>query len=220
MNRRLLKKAQVVSGKTAGIMARETLAMAKKAGGMPGVIKAKTAEVIQVTGKALKINRLKSELRNWERKRLVTFTNFGKGIFKLVGWEEKKIWQRKEIKRFLHELRECEAEIRWIKTQITEIEENSKEQIGYHEAILNLNSKEKDIRLAAVKFLQQRGGKDVIPILAKRLEDPDLKVRQETVRALHKIINEGYPQRKPSRLESGQEKVKETGQSEDSYSMR
>lgn len=189
---------QVVSGKTAGIIARETLAVAKRAGTMPGLIKTKTAEAIQVSGKTLRIKRIKSDLKKWEKKRWTTFTKMGEMIFKLVGKKAKNIWQRKEIKGFVRELKKCEAEIGWIKTQITEIKKSSEEQINYYETILNLNSKEKNVRLGAVKSLGQWGDKDVIPILTKKLKDPDLQVRQETIRVLHKIIDREYPQYKPS----------------------
>jgi len=194
MSKNLLKKAQVVSGKTAGIIARETLAVAKRAGSMPGVIKAKTSEAIQVTGKTLKIGRLKGELKKRQQKRLAMFTKFGKAIFKLVRKKTRNIGQRKDIKGFVRELKKCEAEIGWIKTQITEIKKSSEEQINYHQAILNLSSKEKDVRLGAVKSLGQLSDKDVIPILTKKLKDPDLQVRQETIRVLHKIIDQEYPQ--------------------------
>lgn len=194
MSKRLLKKVQVVSGKTAGIITRETLAVAKRAGSMPGVIKAKTAEAIQVTGKTLKIGRLRGELKKRQQKRLAMFAKFGKAIFKLVRKKARNIWQRKDIKGLFRELRKCEAEIGWIKTQINEIEERGKEQNGYRGAILNLSSKEKTVRLAALKTLGQLGGKDVIPILTKKLKDPDLRVRQETIRVLHKIIDREYPQ--------------------------
>lgn len=194
MSKKLLKKVQVVSGKTAGIIARETLAVAKRAGTMPGLIKTKTAEAIQVSGKTLKIKRLKSDLKKWEKKRWATFTKMGEMIFKLVGKKAKNIWQRKDIKGFVRELKKCEAEIGWIKAQITEIKKSSEEQISYYETILNLSSKEKDVRLGAVKSLEQLGDKDVIPILTKKLKDPDLQVRQETIRVLHKIIDQEYPQ--------------------------
>lgn len=194
MNKNLLEKVQVVSGKAAGVVVRETLAAAKKAGDMPGVIKEKTAEAIEATGKTLRIKRLKSDIKKWERKKLAVFTKMGKVVFELVGRKAKNIKQRKIIQGFLYELRKSQAEIRKIKIQITEIEKSSKEQIGYHEAILNLNSKEKDARLAAVKFLGQLGGRDIIPILTKNLRDPDLRVRQETVRVLHEIIDREYLQ--------------------------
>lgn len=194
MSKNLLKKMQVASGKTAGILARETLAIAKRAGSMPSAIKAKTAEVIEVTRKTLRVKKLKSDIKKWQKKKWATFSKLGKLIFALVERKTKNIERRKDIKGFLRELRKCEAEIKWIKTQITEIEENSKEKIGYQEAVVGLSSKEKDIRLAAVKFLEQLGGKGVIPILAKRLEDPDLRVRQEAVRVLHKIIDQAYTQ--------------------------
>jgi len=194
MSKKLLKKMQVASGKTAGIIARETLAVAKRAGSMPGVIKAKTAEAIQVTGKTLKIGRLRRELKRRQQKRLAMFTKFGKAIFKLVRKKARNIWQRENIKTSLRELRKYEAEIEWIKIQINEIEERGKEQSGYREAILNLSSKEKAVQLAALKSLEQLGDKDVVPILTKKLKDPDLRVRRETVRVLHKIIDQKYPQ--------------------------
>ena len=194
MSGKLLKKMQVASGKTAGIIARETLAVAKRAGSMPGVIKAKTAEAIQVTGKTLKIGRLSCELKKRQQKRLAMFTKFGKAIFKLGRKKARNIWQREDIKTLLRELRKYEAEIEWIKIQINEIEERGKEQSGYREAILNLSSKEKAVQLAALKSLEQLGEKDVIPILTKKLKDPDLRVRRETVRVLHKIIDQKYPQ--------------------------
>ena len=65
MSKNLLKKVQVVSGKTAGIIAKETLAVAKKAGSIPGVIKTKTTEAIWVGGKTLRIKRSKSDLKKW-----------------------------------------------------------------------------------------------------------------------------------------------------------
>ncbi len=194
MSKKLLKKVQVVSGKTAGIIARETLAVAKRAGTMPGLIKTKTTEAIWVGGKTLRIKRIKSDLKKWEKKKWATFTEMGEVIFKLVGKKAKNIWQRKEIKGFVRELKKCEAETGWIKAQITEIKKSSEEQINYHQAILNLSSKEKDVRLGAVKSLGQLGDKDVIPVLTKKLKDPDLRVRQETVRLLHKIIDREYPQ--------------------------
>jgi len=193
MSGKLLKKVQVASGKTAGIIAREALAVAKIAGSMPGVIKEKTSEAIQVTGKTLKIGRLRGELKKRQEKRLAMFSKFGKTIFKLVRKKARNIWQRKDIKSLLRELRKCEAEIGWIKAQINEIDERSKEQNGYREAVLSLSSKEKAVRLAALKTLGQLGDKDVIPILTKKLKDPDLRVRQETVRVLHKIIDREYP---------------------------
>ncbi len=192
MSKNLLEKAKVVSGKAAGVVARETLGMAKKAGDMPAVIKEKTAEAFEATGKTLRIKRLKSGIKKREKKKLAIFTKMGKVVFKLVGRKAKNIKQKKVIKGLLRELRKCEAEIGWIKAQINEIKESSKEQIGYHEAILNLNSKEKDVRLAAVKFLGELGSQDIIPVLTKKLKDPDLRVRQETIRVLHKIIDEEY----------------------------
>jgi len=191
---RLLRKMQVASGKTAGIIARETLAVVKRASGMPGVIKAKTAEAIQVTGKTLKIGRLRGELKKQRQKRLAMFTKFGKAIFKLGGKKARNIWQRKDIKALLRELRKYEAEIEWIKAQINEVEERGKERSGYREAILNLSSKEKAVRLTALKSLEQCGDKDVIPVLAKKLKDPDLILSRETARVLHKIIDREYLQ--------------------------
>ncbi|MFB0526975.1 MAG: HEAT repeat domain-containing protein [bacterium] len=194
MSKKLLRKVQVASGKTAGIIARETLAVAKKAGSMPGIIKAKTTEAIQATGKTLKIGRLRVELKKRQQKRLALFAKFGKVIFKLVGKKARNIWDRENIKGLLRELRKCEAEIGWIKAQISEIEERSREQNGYREAILNLSSKGKTVRLAALKSLGRLGDKEVIPILTRKLKDPDLQVRRETVRLLHKIIDREYPQ--------------------------
>jgi len=193
MSKKLLKKVRVASGKTAGIIARETLAAAKRAGSMPGVIKVKTAEAIQEARKTLKTKKLKGQLKKQQQKRLAMFAKFGKAIFKLVVRKTRNIWQRKHIKGLFRELRKCEAEIGWIKAQINEIEERSKEQNSYREAIFNLSSKEKAIRLAALKTLSQLRGKDVISILTKKLKDPDLRVRRETVRVLHKIIDEEYP---------------------------
>ncbi len=192
MTRKLLKKVQVASGKTAGIIARETLSAAKKAGSMPGLIKVRTAGAIQVTGKTLKTRRLMGELRKGQEKRFAIFTRFGKSIFKLAAKKARNIWQRKDIKGLLHELGKCEAEIGWIKAQISEIEERSKEQDCYHKAILNLNSKEKEIRLGALKSLGQLGDKEVIPLLVKKLKDPDLHVRRETARILRRIIEREY----------------------------
>jgi len=194
MSKNLLKKVQVASGKTAGILARETLAIAKRASGMPGVIKAKTAEAIQVTEKTLRIRRLRRELKKRQKKKSALFTRFGKAIFKLVETKVRNIWQGKDIKGLLRELRKCEAEIEWVKAQITEIEERGKEQSGYREAILNLSSKEKAVRLTALKSLEQCGDKDVIPILTKKLKDPDLRVSRETARVLNKIIDREYLQ--------------------------
>lgn len=203
MSKNLLKKVQVVSGKTAGIIAKETLAVAKKAGSIPGVIKTKTTEAIWVGGKTLRIKRSKSDLKKWEKKKWATFTEMGEVIFKLVGRGVKNVWQRREIKHLIGKLRNYDKEIRKIKIQITQAEKSSEEQISYHHAILNLGSKEKDVRLGAVKSLGQLGDKDVIPILTKKLEDPDLLVRQETMRVLHKIIDREYPQHKPSGSEPG-----------------
>jgi len=211
MSKSLLKKAQVASGKTAGIVARETLAMAKRAGDMPCVIKEKTIEAIQVTGKTLRIKRLKNDLKKWEKKRLAIYPKMGEVIFKLVEGKAKNIEQKKDVKGFLHELRECEAEIRKIKAEITQAEKSSKEQIDYRTAVLNLSAKEKDVRLLAVKSLEHLGDKDIIPILTKRLEDPDLRVRQETARVLHKIIEREYPHHEASGSEPGQRKVKDNG---------
>jgi len=194
MSKKLLNKVQVASGKTAGIVARHTLAIADRARSMPGVIKAKTAETIQVTGKVLRIKRLRRELKKRQQKRLFLFTKFGKAIFKSVRTKARNIWRRKDIERFLPQFKKCEAEIGWIKAQINEIEERGKEQTSYYEAIVNLNSKEKDVRLSAVRFLGEIGEKDLITILAKRLEDRDLKVRQEAVRVLHKIIDKASPE--------------------------
>lgn len=192
MTKKLLKKVQVASGKTAGIIARETLAAAKKAGSMPGIIKVKTAEAIQVTGKTLKTRRLIGELKKQQENKAAIFTKFGKSIFRLVAKKGRNIWQRKDIKGLLRELGKCEAEIGWIKAQINEIEERSKEQDCFHEAILNLSSKEKEIRLGALKSLGLLGDKEVIPILVKKLKDPDLQVRRETARILRKIIDREY----------------------------
>jgi len=203
MSKNLLKKMQVASGKTAGILARETLAIAKRAGSMSSAIKAKTAEVIEVTGKTLRVKKLRSDIKKWEKKKWATFSKLGKLIFALVERKTKNIERRKDTKGFLHELRKCEGEIQWIKTQITEIEKSSEEQIGYHEAILNLSSKEKDVRLAAVKSLERLGDKDVIPILTKRLEDPDLRVRQEIIRVLRKTIDREYPHHEAGGSETG-----------------
>jgi len=183
---------QVVSGKTAGIIARQTLAMARRARKMSDAIKVKTAETIQVTGKTLKIKRLRSELKKALWQRSVMFTRFGKAVFKLVKEKAGNIWQRKEVKGFLQELGKCEAEIEWIKAQISEIEERSREQNNYRKAILNLSSKEKGVRLAALKSLERLGEKDSVPILIKRLEDPDLSVRGEAARVLRKIIDRAY----------------------------
>jgi len=194
MSKKFLKKLQVASGKTAGIVARQTLAMANRARSMPRVIKTKTAETIQVTGKTLRIRRLGRELKKRQKKKLALFTKFGKAIFKSVETKARNVWQRKEIKGLLRELRKCEAEMGWIKVQINEIEERGKEQDVYREAILNLSSKEKDVRLAAIKSLEQLGEKDAVGILAERLEDPDLGVRREAVRVLHKIIDQAYTQ--------------------------
>ena len=194
MDKKLLKKVQVLSGKTAGVVARQTLAIAEKASHMPNLIRMKTLGTVQVTGKTLRIRRLRKELKKRERKRLALFTNFGKAIFKLVRSRPGKIWQRKDIKGFLRELRRCEAEMEWVKAQISEIEERGKEQYDYREAILSLNSKEKEVRLAAVKSLEFLGEKDVIPILSRKLEDSDLRVRRETARILHKIIDRICPQ--------------------------
>lgn len=198
MRERLLKKVQVASGKTAGIIARETLAVAKRAGTMPGLIKTKTAEAIWVGGKTLRIKRLKSDLKKWEKKRGATFTKMGEVIFKLIGRKVKNVWQRREIKHLIGKLRNYDNAIRKIKAQITQTEKISEEQISYHQAILNLNSKENNVRLGAVKSLGQLGDKDVIPILTKKLKDPDLLVRQETMRVLHKIIDREYPQHRLS----------------------
>jgi len=194
MSKKFLKKLQVVSGKTAGIVARQTLAMANRARSVPGVIKAKTAETIQVTEKTLRIRRLRRELKKGQKKKSALFTRFGKAIFKLVETKVRNIWQGKDIKGLLRELRKCEAEIEWVKAQITEIEERGKEQSGYREAILNLSSKEKAVRLTALKSLEQCGDKDVIPILTKKLKDPDLRVSRETARVLNKIIDREYLQ--------------------------
>jgi len=194
MSKNLLKRVQVVSGKTAGILARETLAIAKRAGSVPSAIKARTAEVLEVTGKTLRVKKLRGDVKKWEKKKRAIFAKLGELIFELVERKAKNIERSKDIRSLLTELRKCEAEMRWIKSQTVEIEENSKEKIGYHEAIAGLSSKEKDIRLAAVKSLEQLGNKDAIPILAKRLEDPDSKVRQETIRVLHKIIDRESPQ--------------------------
>ncbi|MDH5174115.1 MAG: HEAT repeat domain-containing protein [candidate division WOR-3 bacterium] len=193
MTKKLLRKVQVASGRTAGIIARETLAAAKKAGSMPGLIKVKTAEAIQATGKTLKTRRLMGELKKRQENKAAIFTKFGKSIFRLVVKKARNIWQREDIKGLLRELRKCEAEMGWIKAQINEIEERSKEQDCYHEAILNLSSKEQEIRLGALKSLGQLGDKEVISILVKKLKDPDLQVRRETVRILRKIIDQEYP---------------------------
>ena len=133
------------------------------------------------------------ELKRRQENKAAIFTKFGKSIFRLVVKKARNIWQRKDIKGLLRELSKCEAEIGWIKAQINEIEERSKEQDCYHEAILHLSSKEKEIRLGALKSLGQLGDKEVIPILVKKLKDPDLQVRRETVRILCKIIDQEYP---------------------------
>jgi len=211
MSKNLIKKAQVTSGKAAGIVARETLAMAKKAADMPCVIKEKTIEAIQVTGKTLRIKRLKSDLKKWEKKRLAIYPKMGKVVFKLVEGKTKNIRQRRDIKGFLHELRKCEAEIGKIKAKITQAEKSSKEQTDYRAAVLNLSAKEKDVRLLAVKSLEHLGDKDIIPILTKRLEDPDLSVRQETAKVLHKLIEREYPHHEASGPEPDQRKVKDNG---------
>jgi len=203
MSRNLLKRVQVVSGKTAGILARETLAIAKRAGSVPSAIKVKTAGVIEVTGKALRVKKSRSDIKKWEKKKWATFTKLGELIFELGERKTKNVEQRKDTKSLVSELRKFDAEIRWIRAQITEIEENCKEKIGYQEAVVGLSSKEKDIRLAAVKSLEQLGGKGVIPILAKRLEDPDSRVRQETVRVLQKIIDREYQYQEAGGSESG-----------------
>jgi len=189
MSKGLLKQMQVTSGKTAGVVARETLAMVKKAGTVPCFIKEKTAQAIQVGGKTLRIKKLDIGLRRLGRERWTILVKMGQTVFELIVRKEKMIWQRSEIKGYVRELKKCEAEIRWIRAQIAEVEESSKERIGYYKAILNLSSEEKGVRLAAMKTLEERAGKDAIPILAKRLEDPDLTVRREAVRVLHKIID-------------------------------
>jgi len=193
MSRNLLKKVKVASGKTAGVLARETLAMAKRAGNVPAAIKVRTAHVIKVTGKALRIKKLRSHVKKWEKKRWAAFTRMGEVIFGLFEVRAKNIWQRKDIKGLLGELRKCEAEIRKIKAQITQVEKNNGGQTGFHNAIFDLNAREKYVRLAAVKALGQSGNRDVIPILTKRLGDADLKVRQEAIRALHRIIDRESP---------------------------
>jgi HEAT repeat protein len=185
---KLLKKVRVASGKTAGIVARETAVVVNKVSSVPGIIKEKAAEAVQITGRTLKIRTLKCEIKRRKKKKVAIFTKMGEVIFILRKRKIKNIEKKKKISVLLSKLRKCEDEIQRIKIKIDKVEKNSQEQINYHEAILNLNSKEKDVRLAAIQMLGELGDKSTISVLTKSLEDPSLKVRELAAKFLYKII--------------------------------
>jgi hypothetical protein len=186
--KKLLEKVQVASGKTAGIVARETAVMAKKVSSMPAILKEKTVEVVQMTGRTLRIRRLKCEIKRRKKKKKAIFTKIGEVIFELYKRKVKNIEKKKRMISLVLKLKKCEDEIQKIKIQIAKIEKSSQEKINYHEAILNLNSKEKDVRLAAVEILGRFGDKSTVPILIRRLQDPNLNIRQEAAKSIYKIV--------------------------------
>lgn len=196
MDQKLLKKAGVVYGKAAGILTRETLAATEMVGDLPGIIREKTTETMQAAGSALRLRRLECTMRKCKRKQLAAFTTAGKTIFTLAHEHTKNVKRKKEENNLLSDVdalfsenREREQKVRKIRARIVEIGKTRGEAAGYREAVLNLDSRMRDVRFAAVRTLEQLGDSNTIPFVVKKLKDPDPRVRRQAAESLHNMID-------------------------------
>ncbi len=189
MKQGLLGKAHVVAAKVAGLFARGTFGMALLAGSVPTTIKQKTVEAAELTGTTLRVGRLRLAMERWKTRRSAAFVEAGKTIFRLAERKTGNTKRQDELRYLFLEGAKCEEKIRKTREQITETRRRIEQKTGYREAILHLNSKLADVRFAAVQILGRLGGKKSIPVLVKKLQDPDSRVRQQAAEFLHEMID-------------------------------
>ena len=196
MDQTLLGRVGVVYGKTAGILTRETMAATEMVGDLPGIIRDKTTHTVQATGSALRLRKLECTMRKCKRKQLAAFTTAGKTIFALAREHTKNAKRKKEgnnlpsdVDVLFSENRKREHKVRKLRDRIVKIEKTLEKATGYREAILNLNSRMRDVRFAAVRTLEQIGDSNTIPFVVKKLEDPDIRVRRQAAESLHNMID-------------------------------
>ena len=179
----------MAAAKVAGLFTRGTFGMVLLASGVPATIKQKTAEAAELTGTTLRVGRLRLAIARWKTRRSAAFAKAGKTIFRLAGRKTKDIEHQDELRYLFSEGAKCERKIRKTREQITEAGRRIEQKTGYREAILHLNSKLADVRFAAVQILGRLGSKKSIPVLVKKLQDPDLRVRQQATESLHEMID-------------------------------
>lgn len=189
MRQGLFGKAHVVVAKVAGLFARGASGMTLLASNVPATIKQKSAETAERTGTALRIGRLRLTMARWKTMRSATFAETGKTIFRLAERKTKDTERQDELRYLFSKGAKCEEKIRKTREQITEAGRRLEQKTGYREAILHLNSKLADVRFAAVQILGRLGNKKSIPILVKKLQDPDSRVRQQAAEFLHETID-------------------------------
>lgn len=178
----------IKAGKLAGSLVRQVYPLGTSAYEVAQQAVKKGEQVVDTICFCKRVGRKKG-IKSYEKKQQQFFTQLGNEIFFLKIKGVKNIFDQPRVKELMAEAQKIEDEIQVIKNKIETERLARKAELKFNRALADLKNNNPEIRLMAIRILEESGKKEAISCLSSLLENPDESVRIRAVEVIKKLTD-------------------------------